>query len=464
MAKTEVMKDFLKENSIKAIEEFLSYYKESSQANFENNVLRLLYEQLKLDDVSKITIGHYLKIFPYESNKLTSQQHYKRSFFKFLYAFNYLENSTGFNDIFNKKENCVKYFKQLKQKNKNEEFQRNNNDNKDSFITIEELLSIQKVIETESTKIETLKMQFCWYAIFELGIPIEEIKKEISSDNYSDGKLYTSKGAFEIPKKFELMFIELSKRNSDYNGFATLNSLIAQIGETAKMRRRLLPRMVKRAREEYMIKCANCYNSYTNLSHYWESINDRIVCKKCADSLKKKLNDDVKVKKIANMVFDFGAIEDNLTMLYTYNDYKKKLNKVNIDYLELHKYQIEIGKLGELYVYEKECEKLKGTQYLYKIDEKKALDPSNGYDILSYTRDGKPLYIEVKATVGSEDEFYLTENEIKTAEELKKSGKTYLIYFIKKIMSDNPELIIIDDIFFNTDYKMYPAKWKVTRI
>ncbi|SDJ79473.1 hypothetical protein [Paenibacillus naphthalenovorans] len=46
---------------------------------------------------------------------------------------------------------------------------------------------IQNIIDSESTKHETLKMQFCWYAIFELGLPIDEVRKNITGDSYSDG-------------------------------------------------------------------------------------------------------------------------------------------------------------------------------------------------------------------------------------------------------------------------------------
>jgi hypothetical protein len=152
-----------------------------------------------------------------------------------------------------------------------------------------------------------------------------------------------------------------------------------------------------------------------------------------------------------------------LSILYSYEDLKRKIQKKPIDFLKLHELQIEIGKLGEAYVYQYECKKLKGTEYINKIDERKALDPANGYDILSYTRDGKPLYIEVKATTGTENFFYLSNHELETARRMKNEGLTYLVYFVQEVMSDNPKLEIVEDITSNENFTLGEYNWKVTR-
>jgi len=141
-----------------------------------------------------------------------------------------------------------------------------------------------------------------------------------------------------------------------------------------------------------------------------------------------------------------------------------QLQKHPIDFLKLHELQMKIGQLGEAYVYKFECEKLVGTKYVDKIDESKALDPSNGFDILSFERDGKPLYIEVKATVGTEDKFYLSNHELDTSKTMKVAGLKYVIYFVKGLMSDSPQLTIITDISSNEDYLLEEMNWKVTKI
>ncbi len=147
-------------------------------------------------------------------------------------------------------------------------------------------MQIQNVIEAVSTKHETLKkMQFCWFAIFELGLPIDEVRKSITSDNFfQTAHLIHLWGHFRFQKKYNQMFIQLSQ---EHHGFATLDVYIANIGKDAKLKRKLIPIMIKQARTNSMVKCGNCFESYPNLAHNWRSINNRIVCVDCANKLKK---------------------------------------------------------------------------------------------------------------------------------------------------------------------------------
>jgi hypothetical protein len=333
---------------------------------------------------------------------------------------------------------------------------------KPAALTIEELMIIQNVVEADSTKLDTLKMQFCWYALFELGLPVEEVRKEITSDNYSKGQIRTSKGVLDIPVKFHRMFLELSKRDSNYNGFATLDSLIANIGIDAGLTRKLVPNMIKYTKRTTTVTCPNCFEEYSNEAHNWTSINNLIVCVSCAKSIKKKLKIQVNEKEIENTNVH-SKPEKDLSVLFTFEDLKSKIKNKKVDYLKLHEFQIEIGKLGEAYVYQKECEKLKNTKYFYMINERIAEVPANGYDILSYTIEGKQLHIEVKSTVGKEKVFYLSEHERLTAERMKNEGKVYLVYFVKEIMSDNPKLEIIENISSNENYIFETRNWIVSQ-
>lgn len=155
--------------------------------------------------------------------------------------------------------------------------------------------------------------------------------------------------------------------------------------------------------------------------------------------------------------------DDDLSFLFTFDDLKKKLFDNPVDYLKLHEIQMEIGKLGEAYVYENEVRKLRGTKYINMIDEKKALDPSNGYDILSYTIEGTPVHIEVKSTSGNEDVFFLSNHEYNTAREMKNNNLVYVVYFVKGILTQEPKIEIICDITDNNEYFMEQSNWKVTK-
>ncbi|MBS4195790.1 DUF3883 domain-containing protein [Lederbergia citri] len=454
MLKNEEIEEILTKNSIEIIKKFLATYSKSSISTVRSSVYKLLYEELEKHEVADLTFNDYKSIIPEDDSEITTQIRLRSRFFQFLYAFDYLNNPGGFETKWIKDE-LIKEFspKEKKSKKKSE---------KTGSLTVEELMLIQNVVEAESTKLETLKMQFCWYALFELGLPIEEVRKEITSDSYFNGQIKTTAGVFNIPVKFHRMFLELSNRDSNYNGFASLESLIANIGIDAGLTKRIVPNMIKNTRRTTTVMCPNCFESYSNEAHNWTSINNRIVCISCSESIKKKLKIQVNEKEIENTNVDLKTDKD-ISVLFTFEDLKSKLKSKKVDYLQLHEFQMEIGSLGEAYVYQKECERLKNTKYLHMIDERKAQDPANGYDILSYTEDGKPLHIEVKSTIGKEDVFHLSEHERLTGERMKNQGKSYVVYFVKEIMSDEPKLEIIENITLNENYIFETRNWLVSK-
>ncbi|MYL44392.1 hypothetical protein GLV94_01925 [Virgibacillus halodenitrificans] len=272
----------LTENSKHVIEEFLTYYAEGSRANMRSSVYRLLYEILSKEEVSDVTYQDYLKLFPNDDRNTNTQEKYRYSFFRFLYAYDYLKVPNGFEKKFIKerekdgfkKPEVKELRKQKRQKPKN-------------TLTIEELTSIQQIINIESTKLDTLKMQFVWYSVFELGIDIDDVKKKITSDNYENGKLNFEGNSYKLPQKYSGMFDKMSEGDTIYNGFSTINYYFEKLGNMAKLERKLLPVTAKTTRKEYMVSCGNCGNKYTNLANNWLSVNGRIVCVECAEALKK---------------------------------------------------------------------------------------------------------------------------------------------------------------------------------
>lgn len=140
---------------------------------------------------------------------------------------------------------------------------------------------------------------------------------------------------------------------------------------------------------------------------------------------------------------------------------QEKLKNTTIDYLKLHEFQIEIGKLGEIFAYNYEREKLAGTKYIDKIDRTKSLDASNGYDILSYDLKGKELCIEVKCTVNNDPVFYISTPEVDMYKKVTESGGKYHVYFITDIMSDKPKLTIIEDLLNDKRLNFTEKGWKV---
>lgn len=78
--------------------------------------------------------------------------------------------------------------------------------------------------------------------------------------------------------------------------------------------------------------------------------------------------------------------------------------------------------------------------------------------MLSFTESGENLYIEVKATAGDLVEpFYLSNNELKKAEELKDKGELYRIYRVYNVGKENIAYEIIEDI---SQYKREDVLYK----
>lgn len=126
-----------------------------------------------------------------------------------------------------------------------------------------------------------------------------------------------------------------------------------------------------------------------------------------------------------------------------------------------------IGNLGEAYVFDKERRKLINTPY-YNYVEIKSESGENGYDILSFSENGEPIFIEVKTTIGKEQDFYITDYEIKKAKQFASEGKKYFIYRVSNILASKREeicleIITLNELFDDKKYSLSPYNWRVSK-
>ena len=109
-----------------------------------------------------------------------------------------------------------------------------------------------------------------------------------------------------------------------------------------------------------------------------------------------------------------------------------KLHGIHVDYMEEAKSQKELGDAGEEFVYQLERAKVK--KYKLSKDKKvrmvSKLDGDGlGYDILSYDKQGNPMYIEVKTTIGPENgSIFITVNELEMSEKHSDEYYLYRVY------------------------------------
>ena len=98
----------------------------------------------------------------------------------------------------------------------------------------------------------------------------------------------------------------------------------------------------------------------------------------------------------------------------------------------------EIGYKGEDLVAQREREKLRGTPFEKGVNSNYANDLSAGFDVFSFTTDGRPLYIEVKSTQQECDRpFFLSDNEKNFMEACAAKGRNYELHRVYNLGHKN---------------------------
>ena len=91
--------------------------------------------------------------------------------------------------------------------------------------------------------------------------------------------------------------------------------------------------------------------------------------------------------------------------------------------------RLDNGLRGEELVLAEERRKLAGTPYENAVDPHYALDPSFGFDLLSFTPDGQRLYIEVKTTSDKKNApFFMSASEKAFMEFCHATGRNYELH------------------------------------
>lgn len=139
-----------------------------------------------------------------------------------------------------------------------------------------------------------------------------------------------------------------------------------------------------------------------------------------------------------------------------------KKSSQNPDYLELQRHNKKLGNLGEQIVLKYEKDSLKKYPELRKKVKRADLD-SDGYDILSFSVDGKEKYIEVKTTSSSMKDinFFLSKNELEKSKKL----DNYFVYIVFRAKDEKtaPRIWPIKNPFNpeNKDVNLEPINYKV---
>ncbi|MCB2351727.1 DUF3883 domain-containing protein [Clostridium estertheticum] len=155
-------------------------------------------------------------------------------------------------------------------------------------------------------------------------------------------------------------------------------------------------------------------------------------------------------KRYVDIIISFKEEKDQIKdKKEKIKDKKEKVKDKKITICELYKQQQlknKIGDDGEKFVldYEKNYLKSIGKDELAeKVEQISLTDCSAGYDIISFTEEGVEKHIEVKTSTVQLNSFYISTNELHSAE---KQGDHYFLYKVNNIYSE-PYINVIKDPF-----------------
>lgn len=132
---------------------------------------------------------------------------------------------------------------------------------------------------------------------------------------------------------------------------------------------------------------------------------------------------------------------------------------------ESTEFEMDVGREGEIFIFNLEIETLLKNNLNHlaaKVKHVSLESDSYGYDILSFTSDGKEKYIEVKTTIGNQDNnIYITRNELNKFVALKGYCMYRVYNFNLKSMVGSCE--IFDSLeAVKAAYDIFPIQYQVT--
>ncbi len=131
----------------------------------------------------------------------------------------------------------------------------------------------------------------------------------------------------------------------------------------------------------------------------------------------------------------------------------------------LHAHKCALGRKGEDWVCYHEVTKLQGTPYANAVNPNYADDPTAGFDILSFERDGTPLLIEVKTTLGkNKHNFSLSAAEYEKAKECSAKGIRYEIHRLYNFGTASAGCFIITADELLQNYKITASDYDVRKV
>lgn len=173
----------------------------------------------------------------------------------------------------------------------------------------------------------------------------------------------------------------------------------------------------------------------------------------------------IQLSKFFNIPIDSMLFNDLRLAFPTFIEPAVKSHKLLTRMKQINDKNTDIGLKGEEWVYAQERKKLKGTAFEYAVNPNYSNDPEAGFDILSFSKDGESVIIEVKTTTGGvEDVFFFSASELEKAQECLKNSHKYelhRVYHINDPKKCSRKIISADRLF--RDYEFVPEIYRAIR-
>lgn len=142
-----------------------------------------------------------------------------------------------------------------------------------------------------------------------------------------------------------------------------------------------------------------------------------------------------------------------------------RVNRMKQVLREKQRKKDEIGDRGEQIVIQRERTRLEGSPFALAVNGNVSEDVTAGFDILSFSDTGTPIYIEAKTTMGDEDApFYMSRRELDFAVRCAENGENYQLHRLYNLdEAGNCQVQIFSAEELLREYTFTPVTYQVRR-
>lgn len=260
--------DGLDEHSLLIYRYFLSHYSDSSLPTYKNS-FRRIFEWTGGKPIADLVYNDFVSV------TRKSETSIFRQIFKFLFAFDCLNDPAGFKSEFGNPESYKNSVEKRKKELTKKEYTQS--------ISIIELNNLIRWADRiDDRDFDNIKLAFCFHMLFFEGLSVNGLKnldaKYFEENFISPKDSELEKEPVIIPNKYIPLIVELKRK--DDTKFTRLNAYIKTLGDKVGISH-LEPKAISKARAQHMIRCPECGRYFLGIYNNWIAYFDYLICMGC---------------------------------------------------------------------------------------------------------------------------------------------------------------------------------------